>query len=161
MWPRWLSVVLAGVVLAGCVSEPTLGVAEQADRLVAARRQALAAARLEFARRVSFPRVERFAQGTVIVAHAELVGAMDREFVRLRVTYVNESQQTYDRIRLHFSVRDGMGRVQGRQDVDFVMPLDYRFTPGNSYTDEVDVPTGGAERSPGWDLGVELEAEAW
>ncbi|MEZ5963656.1 MAG: hypothetical protein R3F56_07400 [Planctomycetota bacterium] len=157
--------LVGAAMLAACAAgrgaDGGAAVDEQVDVFLAARQQRLAAARADFARRAPFPRVERFPQGTVIVARAELMGGIDREFLRLRVTYVNESTQTYDRIRLHFVVRDGLGRIHGRQDVDFVMPLDYRFTPGNSYTDEVHVPTGGAHEHPGWDLGVEMQAEAW
>lgn len=38
------------------------------------------------------------------------------------------------------------------------MPLDYRSTPGNSYTDTVHVPTGGAHEVLGFDVKVEMTA---
>ena len=106
-----------------------------------------------------FPRVERTPQGTLILERAELIAPIDHEFLRVRVTYINESKVTYDRIRLRFAVVDGLGRPCGRESVDFVMPLAYRFTPGNSYTDEVCVPTGGAHQQPGFDVRVEMTAE--
>lgn len=159
---RWVLVTGAGVALAACVAGPDLAdVDARVDRLVAARHQRLAAARADFAGRRPFPRTERSAVGTVVLERAELVGGMDREFLRLRVTYVNDTLETFDRVRLAFTVQDVLGRVLSRHDVDFVMPLDYRFVPRTTYTSEVQVPAGDAFEARGWDLSVAVTAETW
>ena len=156
-------VLLATLALLGaCAATPEINsIDDQVDRYLAARRSKMAAAAADFRQRASFPRVERHPTGTLILQHGDLLGFTDQEFVRLRVTYLNESTATYDRISLRFTVVDGSGRARCRKTVDFVMPLDYRFVPGNSYTDEVHVPTGGAHESPGFDVRVEMSAETW
>ena len=149
-------------LLAACATRaPTTLTQDQVDRFLFQRRERLAAASADFHRRVQFPRVERHSDGTLILERGELLGWLDQEFIRLRVTYVNESASTFDRIRLHFAVVDSLGREHGREDVAFVMPGAYRFTPGNSYTDEVQVPTGGAHETPGFDVRVEMTTETW
>jgi len=156
------AVFAAATLLAACASPPSeLTIDEQVDLYLTARRQRIRAAADDFRERVKFPRVEKFEQGTVILTRGELFGPLDHESLSLQVTYLNESDQTYDRIRLHFSVVDPAGRTYGRKDIDFVMPADYRFSPGNSYMDTVHVPTGGAHDVPGFDVRVELSAETW
>lgn len=150
------------LVPTACVlQEQANAVDDQVERYLAARRERLVAARADFAKRRPLPHVVRGADGTIVIERAELVGAIDQEFLRLRVCYVNETDRTFDRVRASFVVKDGFGRVRGQHDVDFVMPLAYRFTPNSSYTDEVHVPTGGAHEVPGFDLFVETKAETW
>lgn len=48
----------------------------------------------------------------------ELFGPLDQELIALRLTYLNESKNTYDRIRLRFGVVDSAGRMYGRRHVD-------------------------------------------
>jgi hypothetical protein len=151
------------LLLSACAARPRdlNDVHREVDAHLAAHRERVVAARTDFARRRPFPRVERSAEGTVILERAELIGRLDEEYLRLRVTYVNETERIFDRVQLSFSVTDGLGRVRSQRYVDFVMPLAYRFTPGSSYTDEVHVPTGGAHEVPGWDLAVEVATETW
>lgn len=157
-----LALVLLVPLGSACVAaRPSPGLDAQVDRILADRHERLAAARADFARRTPLPRIDRFPGGTIVLERVELVGAMGMDYVRLRISYVNETEQTFDRVHLHFQAKDGFGRVRARNDVAFVMPLDYRFTPGTSYSDEVHLPTGGAHETPGWDVVVGLDAEVW
>lgn len=164
---RWCAAValFATLVLAAACASPAWrddgDLDERVERYLEARRQRLAAARADFAQREPFPRRVANEYGTVILERAELVGPMDEEFLRVRVCYVNTSAMTYDRVFLTFSIVDGFGRVQARRQVEFVMPLDYRFNPGSSYSDEVHVPTDGGHAATGWDVTVEMHAETW
>jgi hypothetical protein len=154
---RW---AWAASVLAGCAApRPTLD--QQADRFLHERRERMAVAAAAFAARADFPRVQHSGAGTLTLQRGELMGPIGHEFVRVRFVYRNDTETTYDRIRLRFAVVDAQGRVRGRENLDLLMPLDYRFTPGNTYTDEVDVPTGGAHATPGFDLAVEIAGETW
>ena len=152
-------------LLAACSPAPFADVDDQValdaavDRHHAARRVRLRAAQTDFEQRVRLPRMHKTDAGTLIVTRAELVGPMGGEFLRLRFTYVNETDATFDRIRIHVTVRDGFGKDRGEDSLAIVMPLDYRFAPRTSFTDEMEVPTGGAHDTVGWDYRVALRGE--
>lgn len=152
-------------LLAACSSSPFGDVVDPValdaavDRHLAARRVRLRAAQADFEQRVHLPRMHETDTGTLIVTRAELVGPMGGEFLRLRFTYVNGTTATFDRIRIHVTVRDGFGKDRGDDTLAIVMPLDYRFAPRTSFTDVMEVPTGGAHDTVGWDYRVELRGE--
>ena len=79
----------------------------------------------------------------------------------LLVTSRNNPVTTFDRINLRFVVVDGDGHPHGNRAVAFVMPGPLRFLPGDSYCDEVHVPTGGGHERPGFDVRVEVAGEVW
>ncbi len=152
-------------LLAACSSAPSTDVEDQValdaavDRHLAARRVRLRAAQADLEQRVHLPRMHKTDAGTLIVTRAELVGPMGGEFLRLRFTYVNETAETFDRMRIHVTVRDGFGKDRGDETLAIVMPLDYRFAPRTSFTDEINVPTGGAHDTVGWDYRVAVRGE--
>lgn len=150
------------LLLAACATRADpVDLQDDIDRMLQQQRQHRAAAAADFRGRARFPRVHQTNEGTLTIERGELLGPYAHEFVELHVVYRNDSAATFDRIRLHFAVVDSLGRPFGRQDVALVMPMAYRFTPGNSYTDVVRVPTGGAHELPGFDVQVALAAETW
>lgn len=148
------------LLLAACAAAPTLSPDQIADRLWQAHRDRLNLARTEYAARVAFPRVLRGPDGTLVVTRAVLEGLPGEEYVRVRFTYVNETNRTFDYVYVGFHVNDGYARQRNQETFELVMPMQYRFTPGSSYTDERIVPTMGAHDVPGWDFVMDARGVA-
>ncbi len=147
-------------VLAACAAPPSATPDQIADRLWHAHRARLDAARAEFAARVAFPRIMRGPDGTLVVTRGAVEGLPGEEYLRVRFTYVNETDHTFDYVHVGFRVTDGFARQRNQETFELVMPIHYRFTPGSSYTDERLVPTLGAHEVPGWDFSMDARGVA-
>lgn len=153
---RALSATLAALALGACAAAP-----DEAARIQAAHDAAVAdlrAAQDAFAARDLQPAVLTFDDGTVVVDQPALLGPVGLERLRLRVSYVNTTSRILDDVTLRLAVVDGTGRVRERDDVLLQMPLHYRFTPGSSYTCHVEIGTGGAHRTLGWQWRLDCSA---
>lgn len=148
------------LLVAACAGPPTASPYEIADRLWKAHRDRLDTARAEFAARVAFPRILRGPDGTLVVTRGAVEGLPGEEYLRVRFTYVNETNRTFDYIYVGFKVTDGFARQRNQETFELVMPIHYRFTPGSSYTDERLVPTLGAHEVPGWDFSMDARGVA-
>lgn len=88
-------------------------------------------------------------QGRVILRGWQLYGLPGEEYMQISFTYDNTSAKTFDRVRVWASVRDKEGEPVSRAWLDLLMPW-FDFTPGNTYTTTLRVPTKGAHLQDGW-----------
>lgn len=96
--------------------------------------------------------------GRIIVRDWRLLGTPGREYLRLFFTYENATKQDIKETRVWVNVRDKEGRLRGSSWLDLYLPW-YEFAPGNTWTGEIRVATGGAHYEKGWRWEVGARAD--
>jgi hypothetical protein len=89
-----------------------------------------------------------FADGTVTVRDFRLHGWQGNESLWVRYTYSNSTDRIFDRARVWVTLHSPDGLVVASRWQDLLPWIDFHH--GDSYTNEISVPTHGVQAQPGW-----------
>jgi hypothetical protein len=105
----------------------------------------------EYAPRSKEPQMQEFEGcGTMFVWNHSLDGGAGWEYLRAAYTYKNTTDEKLDWVRVWCEVLDPAGRVVNRGEDVLMHPLGYAFTKGDTWSDEIKVPTRGIHLRDGW-----------
>ncbi len=98
------------------------------------------------------PRIQELGtNGSMIIWKWSLDGGPGWEYIKMRFTYRNTTDRTFDYVRVWLEVRDADGRLVDSHEKMLSHPLGISFTPGNTFTDTFRVLLRGAHRkSKSW-----------
>ncbi|MHC4078252.1 MAG: hypothetical protein ACYST0_07395 [Planctomycetota bacterium] len=123
-------------------------------------RQELLQQKHEVNRHGKAPRIEELGKnGSMVIWRWSLDGGPGWEYIKMRFTYRNTTDRTFDYVRVWLEVRDADGKLVDAHEKMLSHPLGISFTPGNTYTDTFRVLLRGAHRksdSWSWKVGAEL-----
>lgn len=151
--PDKTSILIALLLCLGACSAPRLRSARVSFEEVLLDRQARHYRELRRQQReISWanpgPRIEHFpGYGSIMIDKWYLEGFPGEEYVRVRFTYENSTDQEFRRVRVWVNVHDDEGMAVSSEWLDLILLFGW---PGNTYTDEIRVPTRGIHMKPGW-----------
>ncbi len=98
-------------------------------------------------------------QGSVTVKRWALQGWPGEEYVKIRLTYTNTTDQPMVHAFVWLEVLDADGQPHGSAAVRLFNPIGYSIWPGATVTTELRAPTNGIHARDGWGWGLACEAQ--
>lgn len=95
--------------------------------------------------------------GSLIIHRVELLGGVDRPYLRARFTYVNTSGRSVPLPTVAIVALSPAARPVARGERLLERTLDTRLEPDTSYTAWVDVDIGELYLVPGWDWTMDVD----
>ena len=104
------------------------------------------------------PRIKELGNnGSMVIWKWSMGGGPGWEYIKMRFTYRNTTDRTFDYVKVWLEVRDADGKLVDAHEKMLSHPLGISFTPGNTYTDTFRVPLRGAHRNSSswsWEVGA-------